>query len=94
MQGPPVQAALYGILMASLAEDVCSFVPTWMWFGNTASPALYCRGSEPARPFLGVLSFQNFFQCACGFECTVGQKRFMQSLGAHSFLSYSSIHSN
>lgn len=60
------QLFLSGILMESLAEDVCSFVPTWMWFGNTASPALYCRGSEPARLFLGVLP-QSFIVVAVRF---------------------------
>lgn len=60
------QLFLSGILMESLAEDVCSFVPTWMWFGNTSSPALYCRGLEPARHFLGVLP-QSFIVVAVKF---------------------------
>lgn len=30
------QLFLSGFLMENLAEDVWSFVPTWMWFGNAA----------------------------------------------------------
>lgn len=43
-------------------------------------------------PLLSLLL--SFLPSACGFECTVGQKCFTQSLGANSVLLYFSVHSN
>lgn len=64
-----------------------------------ASPALYCRDSEPARPFLGVLP-QSFFVVAVKFFSTVClwiwtySRTEMFHRAANSFLLYFSIHSN
>lgn len=95
------QLFLSGILMESLAEDACSFVPRGcglVTLLRIASPALYLWDSEPARRFLGVLP-QSFFVVAvkfltvCLWIWTYSRTKMFHT-AANSFLSYFSIHSN